>query len=132
MIGVDSNLLLRLFVDDDPGQHRRAVAFFAARSAEEPVYVNVLVLAELVWLLSRRFSYPSARVLDLIVAMLTNAGFVLEHAELVSSAVEESRAHHAGFADSLIQLLNLAAGCSATMTFDRRASDRLPGMNLLK
>ncbi len=37
MIGVDSNLLLRLFVEDDADQHRRALEFFSERSAEEPV-----------------------------------------------------------------------------------------------
>ncbi|HTJ56225.1 MAG TPA: type II toxin-antitoxin system VapC family toxin [Devosiaceae bacterium] len=132
MIGADSNLLLRLFVDDDAEQHRRAVEFFADRPADDPVYVNVLVLAELVWLLSRRYRYPNATIIDTLEALLTNAGFMMERADLIMSAIQQARTLHTGFADTLIQLLNLDAGCRFTVTFDKQVGDRLPGMELLK
>ena len=53
MISVDTNLLARFLLKDDPVQHRRAVAVLA--SGEE-VFVPVTVLLELAWVLRARES----------------------------------------------------------------------------
>lgn len=131
MIGVDTNLLVRLFIDDDADQHKRAVAFFSSQPPDMPIHVNVIVLIEMVWLLTRRFGYARDEVLDLLVSIISNAGFAVEREDLIMAAIEDARAYDAGFADALISGLNRDAGCETTMTFDRLAATRVPGMELL-
>jgi predicted nucleic-acid-binding protein len=52
--GIDTNILIRYFVRDDPAQFRAAAKFVESDcSEEEPGVVNHVVLAELVWVLER-------------------------------------------------------------------------------
>lgn len=131
MIGVDTNVLARLFVDDGSPERQRAVDFFASRAADEVVFVSIVVLVEFVWLLSSRYEFTRAKALDALEALLKNAGFVLEHEDLVILALDGSRAG-GGIADHLVAALGDRAGCTSTVTFDRNAAKRIPGMELLK
>ena len=51
MIGVDTNVLARFVLADDPDQHRRSIA---ALEAEEDFFIPVTVLLELAWVLAAR------------------------------------------------------------------------------
>jgi len=51
MISVDTNLLARFLLKDDPVQHRRAVAVL---ESDAEVYIPVTVLLELAWVLKAR------------------------------------------------------------------------------
>lgn len=132
MIGVDTNVVLRLFVVDDEQQHRSAVAFFSARSVDDPAYVNLLVVAELTWLLHRRYRFARMQILDVLRALAGVVNVEIEardHVEAVIAAAAVDR--NAGIADLLIALINARAGCSTTVTFDKDAAKRIPGMELV-
>ncbi len=50
MKGLDTNVLVRYITRDDPGQERTASRFLdSARTRAEPIFVNAIVLCELVW-----------------------------------------------------------------------------------
>ena len=53
MIAVDTNVLLRFVVRDDVVQFKRASRFFDQRTAEDPAFISLIVLAEFVWALRR-------------------------------------------------------------------------------
>ena len=53
MISVDTNLLARFLLKDDPAQHRRAVAVL---KSDEEVFIPITVLLELAWVLRIRDS----------------------------------------------------------------------------
>jgi predicted nucleic-acid-binding protein len=133
VIGVDSKVLLRLFVDDDAEQHQRSKAFFASRSDVDPAYVNVIVLAELVWLMSKRYRLPRPDIVTALNALLESENVELESRPLVERVVERFRSDaDAGLADLLIAALNEQASCRSTVTFDISAARDIPGMELLK
>ena len=53
MIGLDTNVLARYVMQDDPRQSRlRATRLIELLSAESPGFVPVVTLVELVWVLS--------------------------------------------------------------------------------
>ena len=52
MIGLDTNVLLRLCDEDDLAQRNRARAS-STPQADEPCFVNAVVLAEFAWTLAR-------------------------------------------------------------------------------
>lgn len=128
--GVDTNVLLRLFVDDDSAQAAVARAFFQARSPQSPVHVSWIVLVELVWILRSRYGYAMADILSVIAGLSQRPDVTMDRPDLVLAAVETARTG-AGFPDALIALGNEAAGCDQTMTFHREASRRLAPMTLL-
>jgi predicted nucleic-acid-binding protein len=131
MISVDTNILLRLTVVDDVAQQTLAKAFFAARSADDPAYIGNIVLAEFAWVLTRRYGYSKDQVGDLILTLLQSPDLVVERPGVVEDAVDLSRHPTVSFADALVAGLAAAAGCRKTVTFDKDAAKRIPGMELL-
>ena len=56
MIGLDTNILLRLWLNDDPAQNKRIDALLAEHgSTPESLLVTDVVLAEAVWTLRSAF-----------------------------------------------------------------------------
>ena len=121
MQGVDTNVLVRYITRDDRGQERAASRFLdSARTRSKPVFVNVIVLCELVWVLGRSYEYSRAEVAAVIGQVLTTEQIVVEDADLAWLALADFNASKADFADCLIGRKNLRLGCDATVTFDVR------------
>ena len=121
MKGVDTNVLVRYITRDDPAQERAASRFLdSAKARAEPIFVNVIVLCELVWVLGRTYEYPRADVAAVIGQVLTTEQIVVEDADLAWQALADFKASKADFADCLIGRKNLRLGCDTTVTFDGR------------
>ena len=131
MIGVDTNVLVRLMVSDDDRQHELAKRFFAARSADDPAYISIIVVAELTWLLRTLYGYDKDRIADGVLALLQSPDLIVERHDLVEEAAQLSRQPQTGFADVLIAGLARERGCERTVTFDKQAGRRIEGMELL-
>lgn len=123
MIGVDTNVLLRVILNDDTGQSYRARRLLAdAEAAGEPVLVNVLVLAETVWTLRRRYRFARDQLLDVVDTLARTSSFVLDRPAAVEEALSICRANRVDLPDALSAVLNRDSGCSTTYTFDKDAS----------
>ncbi|MGE3295631.1 MAG: PIN domain-containing protein [Geminicoccaceae bacterium] len=124
MIGVDTNVLLRLLLDDDADQARRARALVAAAAeAHEPVFVNRAVLCETLWVLGRGYRFDRNQIARAVELLLAAPALRLEDHAAVDEALTVFRAGTLGFVDALIGVLNRRAGCATTYTFDRRAAE---------
>jgi predicted nucleic-acid-binding protein len=133
MKGVDTNILVRYITRDDPGQERAASRFLdLARTRGEPIFVNVIVLCELVWVLGQTYKYSRPEVAAVIGQILTTEQILVEDVDLAWLALSDFKSSKADFADCLIGRKNLRLGCDATATFDGRlkrlaAFEALPG-----
>ena len=121
MIGLDTNVLVRYIMQDDPRQSPRATRLMEGLQADQPGFVPVVALLELVWVLSGSYGLDRAQVAAVLSTLLRSKELVLDRAELVSQAITRYSAHGADFADALIERIATAAGCTATMTFDAGA-----------
>lgn len=131
MIGVDSNVLLRLLTRDGAGQAGKAERVIAAAEAEgESVLVNDVVLAETMWTLARSFDASKPELLLTVRSLLATESFAFESRPVVAHALELYEGSSADFADCVIVAKNAALGCVATLTFDR-AMRGLPATKLL-
>lgn len=130
MIGIDTNVLVRFLVDDDPRQNAAARRFLAERTIEDPAYVSSLVIAETVWVLTRRMKYPLPVVADLLQGLLSAEGMVIEYTDELDALLSTSRPM-ADLADYLISWSAERAGCRSTATFDEAATKAIAGMELL-
>ena len=130
MIGLDTNVLVRYFAQDDPIQSAKAVQLIEHRLTEdEPGFISLIAIAETVWVLQRHYRRSAPDVAEIIEGLLQAPVIVVESAAevfLALTAVQEGRG---SFSDALIGALGAMAGCSVTLTFDRKAA-RLPGFAL--
>lgn len=129
LIGVDTNVLIRLLTADDPDQHRNALAFFGQCSVDAPAFVSAVTIAETIWVLRTKYRYTHQEVLLTVSGLLDSDDFVIDG----RIALEQMRI--AGkpelLSDFLVAHLGQRAGCTHTVTFDRRAARGVPGMTLL-
>ena len=130
MIGLDTNVLVRYVMQDDARQAARATALIESFSAEEPGFVPVVTVVELVWVLAGSYGLGRAQVAAALEALLRAKELVVERADIVTQALKRYGTGGADFADALIERLAVSAGCTATMTFDAGAA-KSAGMTLV-
>ena len=126
MIGLDTNVLVRYLAQDDPAQSAKATEIIERRLSEaNPGFVSVVAMAEMAWVLERAYGLPTKDVVGAIERTLEADVLVVERDQKVFAAMTALKEGRGSFADALIGALGAAAGCSATLTFDRKAL-RLP------
>jgi len=119
VIGVDSNVLLRYLLQDDPVQSPIAGAFFAARTKQDRVAVGLIVLVECWWVM-RTKKVPVERRVEAFEVLLSAAEVEIHEADLVREALRAVR-DGADFADALISAVYRAHGDDGPVTFDEAA-----------
>lgn len=123
MIGLDTNVLVRYIVQDDPKQAKLATRYIEAHcTSDSPGRVNLVVLCELTWVLTRGYGYDRPTVVSVLRRMLTSSELSMEEDEAVWQALKLYEQGTAGFADYLIGVLNHRIGASPTVTFDQQAA----------
>jgi predicted nucleic-acid-binding protein len=123
MIGLDTNVLLRLFIEDDPAQSDRARRFVNAAAADEPCIVNPVVLAEFAWTLARNFKIRRQEVARLIEGVLSMDDLEVPFRRAAESALNAYRSGKADFPDYFLAKIDVELGRASTATFDRAALD---------
>lgn len=122
MRGVDTNVLVRFLTGDDPEQYQTAERLFvAAEEAGESLYLTVPVLCELVWTLrGRRYRHGGEAIVGVLDRLLATPTIEIQDRDAVQRALIDYEQGQGDFADYLIGHLARKAGCSETVTFDRR------------
>ena len=129
MIGLDTNVLVRYLMQDDARQSAKASALMESLSAEQPRFVSLTALIELVWVLSSAYAHKRAEVATVLDTLLRSAALRIERSELAWRALKLFGSGSVDFADCLIAISCSANGCTRTMTFDRSAARA--GMTLI-
>ncbi len=112
MVALDTNVLARLLLSDDPVQYKSVKTLFkTAQTFTAPV----TVLLELVWLLESR-GCTRAEVASALTALLGLPNFKPDSVDAVRDALRHYESG-AGFADALH--LALCEGRQKFMTFDK-------------
>jgi predicted nucleic-acid-binding protein len=120
MIGIDTNILLRLWLNDDPAQNKRIDALLATHGGMPgSLLVTDVVLAEAVWTLKAAFEQDRHGQLIAIRSLLEETAFAFEDRDAVAAALTLFETGSCGFADCLIVAKHARQGCDFTATFDR-------------
>ena len=124
MMGIDTNVLVRYFANDEPRQSARATQLIekTLRPAE-PGFVSLVVLVELCWTLRRLYGATPTELLSLVERLTNDARFHIEKRDVVQAALAhcKSSAAKANLPDVLIAQRALAEGCTHTVSFDKAA-----------
>jgi predicted nucleic-acid-binding protein len=127
VLGLDTNVLVRLLVSDDAAQTRKArelVERCAGRG--EQVLISLPVIVEAEWVLRSRYEMGKGDILALFRDLLAVRELTLENDSSIEEALFHWQDSRADFVDCLIVAHHRRLGCSRTATFDARAA-RLPG-----
>ena len=120
MISLDTNILLRTLVQDDP--HQTKVAEDLLRDAAErgeTCLITHPVLCEIEWVLGSVYKAGKAEILAAIQRLVRNPLFELEDWAVVQRALDAYATSPGDFSDHLIGRTSEARGARTTYTFDR-------------
>ena len=130
MIGLDANVLVRYFAQDDAVQSTQANRIMEVLSEDNCGFVSVVSMVELVWVMQSAYQADRATVTNIMQTLFSIASIKVENTETVQKALRTYSNTQADFADCLIVKSCEAAGCDVTMTFDVGAAKKC-GMTLV-
>lgn len=128
MLAVDTNVLVRVLVDDPTALDQCRTARQAVSEAGE-VFVSQVVQIETVWVLVSAYGLSKKRLQDTLGAIVRHPAFHLQRREVFQAALENYLAANTDFADCMILAESASAG-HELVTFDRKLG-KLPGARLL-
>lgn len=132
MIGLDTNVVVRYLVQDDPKQAALATRLIErSLSQDNPGFITTVTLCEIAWVLAGCYAADRPRIRAVIEALLATKQLKIESADLVWKALKAWGASSADFSDALIGQIVIAHSGSKTVTFDRAAA-KLQGFELLQ
>ncbi|HEY0510678.1 MAG TPA: type II toxin-antitoxin system VapC family toxin [Thermoanaerobaculia bacterium] len=132
MRGIDTNILVRFLVRDDPEQAQTVRSLFERAEIEnDRFHVSSIVLCELVWVLRSRYRLGREDVCSILDALLDIGLLQIQDRDLARRALAEFRQGPADFSDYLIGWQDRRAGCEETLTFDG-GLDGAPGFTILR
>lgn len=115
MRAIDTDVLVRLIVRDDPVQVSSAEAFIS-----NGAWAPLLALAETMWVLSSVYQLSRESQARAVEMLLEHQHLALQDADVVAAALSLFRARPAlGFSDCLMAQLARKAGRLPLGTFDR-------------
>ena len=128
--GLDTNVLARYLVADDPEQHAAAAALIEGElTPESPGLVAPVALCELVWVLRQVYKVPKPDIVAALRLVLSVRTLRVLNEPAVRAALGLFERYAADFADALLSVQYQAEGFGL-VTFDRHAS-KLPGASRL-
>jgi len=131
LIALDTNVLVRYLVQDDPAQAKLATKFIENNCTEdEPCLVGQIVLCELAWVLESNYDQSRQQIAHVIEEMLQIGQLEVQQPEVVWRALSDYKNSNADFPDHLLARVNQSAGAEYTITFDKKASNQ-PAFELL-
>lgn len=120
-IAIDTNVLVRLFVNDDEVQQNAAVELL---EQAESVIIPTAVLIETVWVLNRSYKIPLADILALLRDFVSSVPkLVVQENEIEAGFAVMAR--NGDFADGVNAFCGAMLGAEQFATFDKQAAKLL-------
>jgi len=118
VIGLDTNVLVRYIMQDDPKQSLKATKLIESLDSNNPGYITLVSVVELYWVLTSCYGLTGPQVAQALDAILRSKQLLVERADQVLRALRVFAAGKADLADCLIERTAASAGCTQTVTFD--------------
>jgi predicted nucleic-acid-binding protein len=121
VIALDTNVLVRILVEDDAKQTAKAAALVAGlERTQERAYVPEMVVCELCWVLATCYDFGRAEIVAAMRRLTAAKQLVFDRYDAVLRALQAYETGRGDFADYLIREVARAAGCTTVATFDRK------------
>jgi len=119
MIGIDTNVLVRLIVEDNDIQARKALKYLEKHS---DVFISAIVICETAWVLESCYDLKKDELINVFENILRVDQFIIEHSEQVWIALNEYRKFNTDFSDCIVGAIAKSNDCDFVATFDKKAA----------
>lgn len=131
MIGLDTNVVVRYVMQDDPGQSAKATELIESLTEDRPGFIGLVSVIELYWVLTSCYRLSDDQAKEALTLLLRARQIIVDCAEQVERALRMFAPGRADFADCVITCVAASASCQQTLTFDVKAA-RHAGMALIR
>lgn len=119
---LDTNVLIRYIIQDDPKQAQKASELIEQLTAEKQGFISCLVLCELNWVLKISYKISKNDRIVILQKILSVPVFDIEQLDCCLKALRRYEKGQADFSDYLIQQIAEQQGYKTLLTFDQKAS----------
>ncbi len=123
MISLDTNVLTRFIVKDDPKQLEKVIGlFYQLEQNNQQAFISMLVLIELNWVLSFSYNMTRDEIIKYFLKIINAPIFSVENETQVKHIVKNAKNNTFDLADLLIACRCEVEKNTPIMTFDKKAS----------
>ena len=123
MKAIDTNILVRFLVGDDPDQAGQVYELFKQVEAEKnELLVPLPVVLELIWVLESAYDITRKEIIGSIRDLLLMPILKFEHQSVIRQAMLDAETDTCDLADLLLAHTARELGAEVVLTFDRRAA----------
>jgi predicted nucleic-acid-binding protein len=120
---IDTNVLVRFLVNDDPVQAEQVRQLFAtAEQSRDAFYIPLLVLLETIWVLQSAYQVKRADLIETLAELLLMPVLRFEQREAVQAMLDVAATTNLELPDALIAQSAVQMGCDGILTFDQKAA----------
>ena len=131
MIGLDTNVVLRLLLSDDPAQKMRAAQCIQqAKRLDTRIIITLAVVLEMEWVLRNSAKMNKAQVLSVFNLLLASCDIEIDNEKVLEQALHIYENSSSDFAQCLFLAQYQRMGCDTMLTFDTKAA-RMTGVELV-
>lgn len=120
MIGIDTNVLIRYFINDDPVQHELARRLIDGND----IFVSNIVLVESFWVLKRLYMLDKEQIESIFFSFLQMSNIEFENDVVFSRALTSYQELNCDFGDAIIAAVHHGHHID-TASFDKSAMKKL-------
>jgi predicted nucleic-acid-binding protein len=124
MNGLDTNILVRYITQDNENQALLAEkAIQAARSQNEKLLIQPIVICEVIWALESAYGFKKLEILPVIDQLLRTAQLKIVDKDVCWKAFAAFSQKEGDFADYYNGRANVRDGADVTLTFDKALNE---------
>lgn len=117
MISVDTNILVRAYLEDDLSQARLAQNLLKQTVKVENLFISSYTILEFVWVLKIK-KFSRLQIHHAVVTLIDSFGVIVGQRQVVQAAIEKYAKGKADFGDYMILSEGETYGCNLLKTFD--------------
>ena len=128
MIFIDTNILIRLLGGDDPLKADRCHQLFkTAKAGHVKLYLTHLILAETIWILSKKYGVGKSSLVEGIRRLLNTPNVFCDDAPLILAALDLFESKSISFIDAYHAVTLPSRGITEFYSYDTDF-DQIPGI----
>jgi predicted nucleic-acid-binding protein len=125
---LDTNVILRYLLRDHEEMFKRVnLLFDKACLGEMELYINILIIAELVWTLESFYEYEKKEIFTVLMQLIDSRGIQVMEKETVKKALVVYMEKNVDFIDAYLSEYAASSGLPTIFTLNRKHFARLRG-----
>jgi predicted nucleic-acid-binding protein len=124
MIGTDTNILVRAYLEDDKDQAEEAKEFLLKTTKEKSLFISSYAILEFAWVLKTK-NYSRKEIYEAVIMLMDSIGVIIGQKDVVLTALEKYIKGKADFGDYMILAEGEKNKAYKLKTFDKAIQKEL-------